>query len=101
MKHLTISLWLVVASCSSQTFVTVILKDGTVANLKSAARLGGRGGVVIETSDLWMAEYTNNEISLRDSVAAIPGAWGAVANTLLTAQSARLHAAGMGVKLPQ
>jgi hypothetical protein len=100
-KHLTLSLWLVVASCSSQTFVTVILKDGTVTHLKSAARLGGRGIAVVETPDLWMAEYTNNEISLRDSVAAIPGAWGAVANTLLTAQSARLHAAGMGVKLPQ
>ena len=101
MKHFTLSLCLLVASCSSQTFVTVILKDGTVTHLESAARLGGRGGVVIETSDLWMAEYTNNEISLRDSVAAIPGAWGAVANTLLTAQSARLQAAGMGIKLPE
>lgn len=101
MKHFTLSLCLLAASCSSQTFVTVILKDGTVTHLESAARLGGRGGVVIETSDLWMAEYTNNEISLRDSVAAIPGAWGAVANTLLTSQSARLQAAGMGIKLPE
>ena len=101
MKHFTLSLCLLVASCSSQTFVTVILKDGTVTHLESEARLGGRGGVVIETSDLWMAEYTNNEISLRDSVAAIPGAWGAVANTLLTSQSARLQAAGMGIKLPE
>lgn len=101
MKHVATILGLLVASCSSQTFVTVISKDGTVTYLESAARLGGRGGVVIDTPDLWMAEHTNNEISLRDSVAAIPGAWGAVANTLLTAQSARLHAAGMGVKLPE
>ena len=101
MRHTAAIFCLLVASCSSQTFVTVILKDGTVTHLESAARLGGRGGVVIDTPDLWMAEYTNNEVSIRDSVAAIPGAWGAVANTLLTAQSARLQAAGMGIKLPE
>lgn len=101
MRHAATLLCLLATSCSSQTFVTVISKDGTVTHLESAARLGGRGGVVIDTPDLWMAEYTNNEVSLRDSVAAIPGAWGAVANTLLTAQSARLQAAGMGIMLPK
>ena len=101
MRHAATILCLLVASCSSQTFVTVVLKDGTVAKLESAARLGGRGTVTIDAPNLRIVEHTNNEISLRDSVAAIPGAWGAVANTLLTAQSARLQAAGMGIKLPQ
>lgn len=101
MKLTATILCLLVASCSSQTFVTVILKDGTVAKLESAARLGGRGTVTIEAPNVRIFEHTNNEVSIRDSVAAIPGAWGAVANTLLTSQSARLQAAGMGIKLPE
>jgi len=99
-KHLTLSLWLGLASCSSPTYVFVTVGD-TQTQFKSSSRFGGRGGSRVIAPNLEIVEFTLNEVSLRDSVAAVPGAWGAVANTILSARSARLHAAGMGIKLPE
>jgi hypothetical protein len=99
-KHFALSLWLVAASCSSPTYVFVNVGD-TQTQFKSSSRFGGQGGSRVTAPNLEIVEFTFNEVSLRDSVAAVPGAWGAVANTLLSAQSARLHAAGMGIKLPE
>ena len=100
MKPHALSLWLGLASCSSPTYVFVTVGD-TQTQFKSSSRFGGQGGSRVTTPNLEIVEITSNEVSLRDSVAAVPGAWGAVANTLLSTQSARLHAAGMGIKLPK
>ena len=100
MIRIALSFWLVVASCSSPTYVLVTVGESQT-QLKSSARFGGQGGSRITAPNLEIVEVTSNEVSLRDSVAVVPGAWGAVANTILSSESARLHAAGMGIKLPK
>jgi hypothetical protein len=99
---------LLVASCSSPTNINITLADGASYKSTSAARFGGSGGSRILGPNLEYSEYTSNEVSLRDGLAGIPGAWGAVANTIFSptaksmrAEAALLQARGMGIKIDE